>query len=171
VIRSWSRLGKILEFNFAGANVIEIDEDVTEKIGVLDEIIQYAEKYHVRISDINNILHILKDHGALSYDLFGENVRVPFAKILSVWNENRGDLPSVVRLTEVRKTHIRARWKQYPDINLWIDAVKRIAASDFCVGKNSQGWSATFDFMLQESKFAKILEGVYDNRGKKDSLW
>jgi hypothetical protein len=43
-------------------------------------------------------------------------------------------------------------------------AVKRIMASKFCMGQNDRGWVATFDFLLQEDKIEKIMEGKYDNR-------
>ena len=49
-----------------------------------------------------------------------------------------------------------------------IDAIKEVftkaEASDFLKGNNKNGWKASFDWIIKESNFNKILEGNYDNR-------
>ena len=84
--------------------------------------------------------------------------------LVTLWNERRGDLPEVARLNKERKEKIRARLKEEPDLGVWTAAIDKLAASSFCRGQNDRGWVATFDFLLQESSLAKILEGKYDDR-------
>lgn len=49
-----------------------------------------------------------------------------------------------------------------------MDAIKEVftkaEASDFLKGNNKNGWKASFDWIIKESNFNKILEGNYDNR-------
>ena len=37
-------------------------------------------------------------------------------------------------------------------------------SSDFLKGSNSKDWRASFDWLMKDSNFAKVLEGNYDNK-------
>ena len=54
-----------------------------------------------------------------------------------------------------------------------IDDVKEVFdkanKSDFLMGKNDRGWTASFDWLIETDNFVKIKEGNYDNREKSDS--
>lgn len=57
----------------------------------------------------------------------------------------------------------------------WREGIKKIAASRFCRGHNRQGtgqtaWRATVDWFMQEHVLPRILEGVYDDKGKPEIL-
>lgn len=49
---------------------------------------------------------------------------------------------------------------------VWLEAVGKVEASEFCRGANDRGWKADLDFMTQAKSFAGILEGRYDNRAR-----
>lgn len=85
-------------------------------------------------------------------------------RLQRIWNENRGGLPQSLALSKKRKKNAALRWKEFPDEQFWIDIVRRMAASDFCLG--STGWRATFDFFLHEDTHLSVNEGKYDNRKK-----
>ena len=73
------------------------------------------------------------------------------------------NLPKVVKLTDKRKKHILARLKEHSkeDIKKVIDLT---AESNFLNGKNTNGWTASFDWIIDKSNFIKILENNYINK-------
>lgn len=85
--------------------------------------------------------------------------------IVDAWNAMAciHGLAQVRMLTPARATHLRARLVE-GGISGVIEAITRIGSSDFCRGKNSRGWKADLDFVLQAKSFPRILEGAYDNR-------
>lgn len=84
--------------------------------------------------------------------------------IVKLWNENRGPLAGIRGCSASRLKHINSRWSENPSEAFWLEAVKRIAASSFCVGKNDRGWKADFDFLIKPDTAHKALEGKYDDR-------
>jgi len=88
-------------------------------------------------------------------------------RLAIIWNENCGKLTKVVKTNQTRNKKAAERLKE-DDEDGWIEAVKKLSASQFCNGFNDRGWKATFDFILQPEARLKILEGFYDGRsGKK----
>lgn len=85
--------------------------------------------------------------------------------LVHLWNELCGDLAKVQVVNKSRLQKIKARWKDCSDLEQWADVIKKIAANDFCNGKNDRGWKANFDFLLKPDTLHKALEGAYDNRG------
>lgn len=73
------------------------------------------------------------------------------------------NLPKVVKLTDKRKKHILAREQEYSkeDIKKVIDLT---AESNFLNGQNANGWTASFDWIIDKSNFIKILENNYINK-------
>jgi len=110
-----------------------------------------------------------------TYDRDHESVAVkpkptdlpPLAKL---WNERKHpDLGQVVMATGPRRKAANARWKEHPDEKFWADAIARVNASDFCLGRveskdRGRPWKANFDWFVRPDTIAKILEGQYDNR-------
>jgi hypothetical protein len=72
-------------------------------------------------------------------------------------------IPTPHQLSKDRKAKIAARLDE-GGFDKWRIACSKLAASDFCNGRNDRGWVANLDFMLQPSSFNKLIEGAYDNR-------
>lgn len=79
------------------------------------------------------------------------------------FNETCVSFPRLSSLSDARKKAIKARINKYS-----IDAVFRVfqkaEASSFLKGSNSRDWSATFDWIMTDKNFAKILDGNYDDK-------
>lgn len=88
--------------------------------------------------------------------------------LIESWNEHSGPLAKVQKITGPRLKKINQHIKDLSE-DQWIQVIKKIAASDFCCGKNDRGWVASFDWLLGKDKngnlnYVKALEGNYDNR-------
>lgn len=88
----------------------------------------------------------------------------PQNPIFEIWNKNRDSLPEAISLTKKRTRSLNERWKENPNQEYWAECVKRLAASEFCCGKNDRGWKATIDFILKPDTSIKVFEGAYDNK-------
>lgn len=95
-----------------------------------------------------------------------DDIAVPYQAIKRLYNTICVDLPNVRKLSQSRKRHIKARWKEKPDIKWWERLFKYIQNNDFLAGRRV-GWRANFDWIMKQSNFIKIIEGNYDN-GKQD---
>lgn len=95
---------------------------------------------------------------------------VPAQKILSFWNEEiqsvESPMPRVQRIKQgtQRYKHVRARWKENPDLELWKTVIAKAARSSFLNGR-VKAWQADFDWIIKSpDNFTKVLEGKYDDR-------
>lgn len=84
--------------------------------------------------------------------------------IFGIWNENRGTLAEAKAENANRKRWAQARWKEKPDPEYWIEIVKKVASSSFCLGDNPRGWRADYDFLLKPNTHLKISEGAYETK-------
>ncbi len=105
-----------------------------------------------------------------------KNGKVPAKEIQDIWNRilvSSGSSPPVPPVKKIsRKTnrykHLKARWKEHPNLDEWKELVQKIAASDFLKGHNSKNWVVNFDWVLKsEGNFLKVIEGNYDNNKSK----
>lgn len=72
-------------------------------------------------------------------------------------------------LSEKRKKAIRKILKDFTLGELFL-VFEKAENSDFMTGNNNRGWHAQFDWIIEENRFIKILEGNYDNRGKRTRM-
>jgi len=95
---------------------------------------------------------------------YGGSVKIPYQEIADLWNEVCGDTyKPVSQITDKRKQHIAARWKEHPDMNFWREVFTRLTTAKHCQGWNDRGWQADFDFLLQNNdKYVRLMEGKYD---------
>lgn len=85
-----------------------------------------------------------------------------YTSVVDLYNGICVSLPKISALTEKRKKTIKARLKQYSMEQ--IEKVFTLAeASDFLKGVNGK-WNATFDWLMNENNFIKVLEGNYNNK-------
>lgn len=92
--------------------------------------------------------------------------RVDYQQIADIYNDTCVSFPRLVSLSDVRKKAIKARLNKYT-LDDFKKVFEKAEASDFLKGANARNWSATFDWMLKDANFAKIIEGNYDNRKSK----
>ncbi len=85
----------------------------------------------------------------------------PFDVIVAAFNETFG---LNGRLTDARRTQLRARWRDEHWRDNWMVALARAGPSAFCRGANDRGWVIDLEFFLRPDTVTKILEGKYDNR-------
>ena len=89
--------------------------------------------------------------------------RVDYQQIADMYNATCVSFPRLTRLSEKRKRAIKARLRKYS-----IDDIQRVfeiaEESDFQKGENNRNWSADFDWMMNDTNMAKILDGKYANR-------
>ena len=88
-------------------------------------------------------------------------VPLSIEKIVNVFNSVCGSLPRVTKITEKR---IRAVKSISDRINGDFEGLfKRVERSDFLSGRNGKWLNCCFDWIIQPSNLAKILNGNYDN--------
>lgn len=101
---------------------------------------------------------------------------VPYEEILALYQEivvpklerGRSPLP-VSQWNSRRKSAVKARWLEHPDIDFWRDLFNDIAESNFLMGR-ATGFKLGFDWVFNETNFIKILEGNYINEKKEKKL-
>ena len=94
--------------------------------------------------------------------------RINYQEIVNLYNETCVSFPRCVSVSDSRKKAINARLKIYT-IEDFKTIFEKAEASSFLKGANGRNWSATFDWMLKDSNFAKILEGNYDDKSSKQN--
>lgn len=110
----------------------------------------------------------------------GKADSTPVQSIVDLYHEVLPELPEVRKLTDKRIKLIRARWndeflsradggtrKPCNSLAFWRDFLSYVAKSDFLMGRipptpgRSTPFTADLEWLLNESNFAKILEGKY----------
>ena len=95
----------------------------------------------------------------------GKNNRpvTPYKEVVSLYNSICTMLPAVRGLSKARKRAITARMKDYS-----LEDIEKLfsitAHSSFLCGKNSRGWRADFDWLMNDTNIVKVLEGKYNDR-------
>ena len=81
--------------------------------------------------------------------------------VIEAWNAmaDTCGLPKA-RMTPSRRTKLKTFVKRNPVEDI-TEAIWRVPSSDFLCGRNGRDWRADLDFLLNPSKFPKILEGSY----------
>lgn len=82
--------------------------------------------------------------------------------VFDMYHEICVSLPKVKLITEGRKTAVKTKLKKY-SVEQIKEVFEKAEASDFLTGKVNS-FKASFDWILKEANFAKIIEGNYDNR-------
>ena len=99
----------------------------------------------------------------LELDKEEEEEKIPYQKVVDAYHEILKDLPGVRKVTSKRKKHIGARHKELGSIDEWKKYFQTVKDSDYLMGKIKE-WKADFDWLINETNCAKVLEGKYTNR-------
>ena len=91
---------------------------------------------------------------------------------IQIWNENRGSLPEIRKITSDITKEITARAKEYSNEE-FSEAVQMCATLPFLKGENDRNWKATLGWLLRgkTSKndgavIGQVLNGKYGERPK-----
>lgn len=92
----------------------------------------------------------------------------PCELAMAAWNDmaSSSGLTPVRSLSRPRRDSLRNRLRECGGIDGWRAALRQVTASDFLLGSGDRGWKASFDFIIKQSNFTKLREGVYGNRGR-----
>jgi predicted phage replisome organizer len=105
----------------------------------------------------------------LEQDIEIENKRTDYQSVVDLFHKICVSYPKVRSLSDARKKAINARLKTYSmeDIKTVFENAEE---SSFLKGKNDRNWSANFDWLIADKNMAKVLEGNYADRGRKEKL-
>jgi len=93
-----------------------------------------------------------------------ETEKIPYQEIIDKFHELCPSLPKVMKLTEARRKAIRGRCTEYKLDDIY-QAFELVEKSDFLSGRNGKWSGCNFDWIMTQSHFLKIMEGVYKNKG------
>lgn len=98
----------------------------------------------------------------------GPSDPVPYQRIVNLYHSKLPMLPRVAKLTETRRSAIRARWKsgELPDLETWSRFFETVSESKFLTGRapsvaGRKPFIADLEWITKESNFVKIWEGRY----------
>lgn len=91
-----------------------------------------------------------------------ERAKIDFNKLIKFFNDNRGSLPEVKKLTESRKKRIESIEKQYGKELIQV-VIEKARDSDFIQGRKTN-WIGSFDWIFKPENFIKIAEDNYINK-------
>lgn len=117
---------------------------------------------------INNrkIKHIRRQPDGVATSLPSGISPCPAEQIVDLYHEVLPELPEVKILTEERRKHLRARWREdskRQNLGWWRKYFQAVRASDFLMGRSGQ-WIANFDWLINPQNLAKVIEKRYINR-------
>lgn len=97
-------------------------------------------------------------------DLGLKNSKLDYDAILAEWKNENPNLPSIRLIDAKRQKKILTLLKNNKsNIDEMFKVMRIIGISDFLQGKNDRGWTATFDWLINDTKgcYQKLLAGEY----------
>lgn len=94
----------------------------------------------------------------------------PIQVLVEAWNNSGFRRIERMSPSSTRYKMANRRIEEY-GIDKVLEALYRADKSDFLHGKSDRGWEMDFDWFVKPSNFQKVLEGNYDNRGKKNKTF
>ena len=90
----------------------------------------------------------------------------PFEEIIAIFSELCPSLPQIRKIDDRRKKNINARWSDTfdKDIERVREFFTLVSQSAFLNGDNNNGWTASFDWLMNKTNANKVFEGNYRNR-------
>lgn len=98
-----------------------------------------------------------------------ENKRTDFQSVVDLFHSICISFPKVRSLSDARKKAIKARLNTYT-MDDFKTVFENAEGSSFLKGKNDRNWSANFDWLIADKNMAKVLEGNYADRGRKENV-
>lgn len=91
----------------------------------------------------------------------------PLQQIVDLYHSVCVSFPAVRSLSDARKKAIKARLNTY-SVEDFKTMFEKAEASSFLKGSNDRNWTATFDWLIKDANMAKVLDGNYDDKGRKE---
>ena len=88
---------------------------------------------------------------------------VDYAAIQDLYNRLCPSLPKCTVLSDARKKAIKARFASGRTMIDFETLFRKAEQSNFLKGANAKNWTATFDWLIKDANFAKVLDGNYDD--------
>ena len=87
------------------------------------------------------------------------------AQAVADWNRLADEvgLARVQLVNGRRKAALRRRLAEAGGLDGWRAALEKIRLSPGLKGENDRGWTASFDWAINQANFTKLMEGNYDN--------
>ena len=98
-----------------------------------------------------------------------ESNRTDFQSVVDLFHTICVSFPKVRSLSDARKKAIKARLNTYT-MDDFKTVFENAEGSSFLKGSNDRNWSANFDWMIADKNMAKVLEGNYADRGRKEAV-
>lgn len=101
-------------------------------------------------------------------DLGLKNSKLDYEAILAEWKNENPELPSIRLIDAKRQKKILSLLKNNKsNVDEMFNVMRIIGISDFLQGKNDKGWTATFDWLINDTKgcYQKLLAGEYLKTG------
>lgn len=145
-----------------------LDEMEKVRAQTRERVSRYREKQKALVgSNVTEALLVTASNGTDIEVNKEQDKDLDLFTVMSKWNEL--GLNSVRDIKGNRKTLLQARIKEH-GLDAVLEALDKVADSDFLHGQNNSGWTITFDWFVRPQNFQKVLEGNYVNRKKKDQV-
>lgn len=124
---------------------------------ISNDISNVQQKYDKSTPEIEIELEIEKE---IELEL---ETKVNYQLIADMYNDTCVSFPKCTVLSDKRRKAIKARLTTYT-VNDFKKLFEIAQNSNFLKGKNNRNWQATFDWLIQDSNMAKVLDGNYNNK-------
>jgi hypothetical protein len=98
-----------------------------------------------------------------------QNHRIEPEEVTAYWNA-KARLPKIKDFNDSRKRKLSIRAKEPEFYDNWKRLIDILDGSDFHTGKNDRGWKATIDFLVDNTRYLKLLESPPKNKVSKTDL-
>ena len=105
----------------------------------------------------------------LDLDLDNKREKTDFQSVVDLFHRICISFPKIRSLTDSRKKDIKDRLNTYT-LDDFKTVFENAEASSFLKGSNDRNWTATFDWLIKDANMAKVLEGNFVDRGRKEKL-
>ena len=102
-------------------------------------------------------------------DIDNKREKTDFQSVVDLFHRICISFPKIRSLTDARKKAIKARLNTY-SLEDFKTVFENAEASSFLKGSNDRNWTATFDWLIKDANMAKVLEGNYADKGRKEKL-
>lgn len=112
----------------------------------------------------NNISNINNIYQSNSKDTYSEQVQA----VIDLYHDICESFPTIRAVSEARKKAVISLLKSYKTED-FETVFENAEASSFLRGSDG-GWKASFDWLMKESNFIKVLEGNYADRSRRTEM-